>query len=155
MQNNKYTLPVVEQETGSRKISKKKIALYILLVIVLTAAAVQFLNASKYDALVQVKDTDTVGVNPTGDRLDFGDLPRNRDAIRIVNLANQSPYKVSSLVVVWKYGDIADLMKLNKNNFVLEPGESERLEFTVHVPSSADYKYYRGKVVIFQIPKLW
>jgi hypothetical protein len=130
-----------------------RIVLWVIVVLVLVFIAVQYLNASHYDALVQVIKEDRIGVNPTGAKLDFGDLPHNKDAIRTVDL--QSSGHVSSYVIVWTRGDISDFMKVSQNFFTLKPGTKQNLEFTVHVPNSADYRYYRGKVVIFRIPKFW
>ena len=130
-----------------------KIVRWSVAVIILVFLIVQYLNASHYDALVQVIKEDRIGVNPTGEKLDFGDLPRDKDAIRKVDL--QSTGRISSFVIIWKRGDISDLMKVSKNFFTLKAGTTESLEFSVHIPNSADYKYYRGKVVIFRIPKFW
>ena len=143
------------QEAG---VSKKKwgvwrIAVWVVVAVVALFLIVQYLNAARYEALVQVIDRDTIGVNPTGAKLDFGDLPRDKDAVRRVNL--ESTGRVSSFVIVWKRGAISEFMKVSKNFFTLKPGTKEELEFTVHVPNSADYKYYKGKVVIFRIPKFW
>ncbi len=134
---------------------KKRVAAWIILVLAFIFLAVQYVNAEKYDALVQVVDSDKIGVNPTGERLDFGDLPKDKTAVRTVSLVNQSPYKVSSYIMVWKFGEIGDLMKVDKNYFTLKSGQGEKLEFTVRTPNSAEYRYYRGKVIVFQIPKPW
>lgn len=140
---------------GIKRMSKRKLIFRGLLIFIAIVIAVQFFNAARYDAVVQVIEDDRLGVNPTGERLDFGDLPRDKDAVRIVTLANNSPYKVSSFVMVWKYGEIQDFMDISRNNFALAPGETEKLEFRVHIPNSAEFKNYRGKVIIFQIPKIW
>ncbi len=139
----------------TKKVSKFKIALYIILSLIGIIIAVQFLNAAKYPALVQVIDQNRIGVNPSGNSLDFGDLPRDKDAIRDVDLQNNSPYKIPTYVLVWKLGAIADFIKVDQNNFTVEPGHTAKLEFSIHIPNTAEYKYYSGKVFIFQIPKIW
>jgi K+-transporting ATPase A subunit len=141
------------QVSQTRKKSWGKIILWIILVLVLMLAVVQYMNAAKYEALVQVISENKIGVNPTDKRLDFGDLPRDKSATRTVTL--KSGGKTDSFVVVWTLGGINDLMKVNKNNFTLKAGTTEKLEFSVYVPNSAENKYYRGRVVIFQIPKFW
>jgi len=134
-----------------RKIWRK--ILWIVIVLILILVVVQYVNAAKYDTMVQVINEDRIGVNPTGDSLDFGDLPHDKSAVRTVNLASSG--NTSSYIIVWKYGSAADLIKVSKNFFTLEPKKTEKLEFSVYVPNSAEYKYYKGKVVIFQIPKIW
>lgn len=132
-----------------------KIAGYMLLALVVFLLAVQYFNAARYDVLVQVVGDDKIGVNPTGERLDFGDLPHDKNAVRLVTLKNDSPYNVPSYIVVWNRGEISEFMDVSRNNFVLETGQEEKLEFTIHIPNSAELRYYYGKVVIFQIPKIW
>ena len=130
-----------------------KIIVWVIVIVIVIVGAVQYLNAAKYQALVQVIKEDKIGVNPTGDALDFGDLPHDKDAIRTVTL--ESKGNTASFIMVWKFGDISDLVKVDKNYFTLSPHSTQKLEFTVHVPNSAEVRYYSGKVVIFQIPKIW
>ena len=130
-----------------------KIIAWVIVFLMVFIAVVQYLNASKYEALVQVIKEDKIGVNPTGERLDFGDLPRDKSATRNVTLSSKG--NTGTYIMVWKFGDISDLLKVNKNYFTLKPGTTEKLEFSVYVPNSAEYRYYKGKVIIFQIPKVW
>ena len=136
-----------------KKKSKAKIIGWAILVLILAVAAVQYLNAAKYEALVQVIQDDKIGVNPTGERLDFGDLPRNKSAVR--NVILQSSGNTGAYVIVWKQGDIGDFMKISRNYFTLKPHTTEKVEISVTIPNSAEFRYYKGKVVIFQIPKVW
>ncbi|MDP3735001.1 MAG: hypothetical protein Q8R39_01070 [bacterium] len=153
IQNN----PVIEETTalrsGRRGLKLGKIVLAVAVVIVLMLVVIQYLNAAKYAALVQVTEEDTIGVNPTGDALDFGDLPHNKSAVRTVTL--ESAGDTPSYIIVWKFGDVSDLIKVDKNYFTLAPHTTEKVEFSLYVPNSAAYRYYRGRVIIFQIPKLW
>jgi len=130
-----------------------KIVLWVVVFLIVFFGVIQYINASKYEALVQVIKEDKIGVNPTGERLDFGDLPRDKSASRNVTLSSKG--KTGTYVMVWKFGGISDLLKVNKNYFTLKPGTTEKLEFSVYIPNSAEYKYYKGKVLIFQIPKIW
>lgn len=143
--------PLDEQPKAKWRIGR--IIVWAIIVIAVVFIVVQYLNASRYDALVQVINEDRLGVNPTGEKLDFGDLPHDKDAVRRVDL--QSSGNISSFVIVWKRGEIGDFMKISKNFFTLKPGTKEDLEFSVHIPNSAEYRYYKGKVVIFRIPKFW
>ena len=130
-----------------------KIIIWLIVVVIGIFLAIQYINAAKYPALVQVIKEDRIGVNPTGDALDFGDLPRNRSAVRTVEL--KSDGNTASYIIIWKFGDISDLVKLDKNYFTLSGHTTEKVEFRIFVPNSAEYRYYRGKVIIFQIPKIW
>jgi hypothetical protein len=130
-----------------------KIIAWVIFIVIVIVALVQFLNAAKYSALVQVIKEDRIGVNPTGKALDFGDLPRNKSAIRTVNLVSNG--NTASFIMVWKFGGISDLLSVDKNYFTLKAHTTEKLQFTANIPNSASYQYYRGEVLIFQIPKIW
>ena len=135
------------------KRSKTKMVVWVIAVIILIVALVQYFNAAKYSAMVNVIAEDRIGVNPTGNALDFGDLPRDKSAIRTVSLVSQG--NTATYVMIWKFGSISDLITINKNNFTLPAHSSEKLEFTAAIPHSANYQIYSGKVIIFQIPKVW
>jgi len=149
---NASTRVMAEPEVKPRHRRGRRVIL-VLILLVLVVIAVQIINAAKYSALVQVIKEDRIGVNPTGERLDFGDLPHNKDAVRTVSLSSGGD--TASYIIIWKFGDISDFIKISKNYFTLAPHTMEQLEFTAHIPNSADYKYYKGTVVIFQIPKIW
>jgi len=134
--------------------SKIKKIIYIVVGILLLVLVVQIVVADKYKAQVQViEEKGAVGVNPLAEKLDFGDLSRETSAIRYVSLENNG--KFSIYVMVLKFGGIADLIKLSRNNFTLEPGQKERLEFQIIIPVSAENKYYSGWVWIFKLPKVF
>ena len=130
-----------------------KIIIWVVVVVVGILLAIQYINAAKYQALVQVIKEDRIGVNPTGDALDFGDLPRNKSAVRTVTL--KSDGDTAGYIIIWKFGDISDLLKVDRNYFTLAPHTTEKLEFSLYVPNSAEFRYYKGRTIIFQIPKLW
>src|SRR3989344_4725105 len=99
----------MEQEITNVESKPKKSwlrwVLYGILGLVLMFIAVQFFNAAKYEALVQVIEEDKIGVSRAGEGLDFGYLPRDKSAVRAVTLeskGNAAPY-----VVVWKFGAIS------------------------------------------------
>ena len=131
----------------------KKIIIGILIIIVLFVV-VQIVNAAKYKMVVNVVEGENVmGVNPLADKLDFGDLSRNNGMTRYVTMKSEGG--VETYVMVWKFGGIADLVKLNKNNFVLKSGEEVKLAFEIQIPPSAEVKKYSGWTVIFRIPKFF
>lgn len=158
LQNFDQAMPEAVKPSGSpsvppRRPPLKKVILWGAVALVLLVTSVQLIYAEKYDALVQVIGENRVGVNPTGDRLDFGDLPRGKGATRAVTLSSGGTQ--SSYIAVWTFGDISELMKVNRNYFTLTGGKSQKLEFTVYIPASAELRYYRGKVWILKVPKLW
>jgi len=144
--NNKLEVTRVRHHRGRR-------VGWVILLLIAVVLVVQYVNAAKYKALVQVIAEDRIGVNPTGEALDFGDLPRNKSAVRTVNLVSGG--NTDSYIIVWKLGSISDLIKVDRNYFTLKAHTTEKLEFTASIPNSANYQYYKGQVTIFQIPKIW
>lgn len=123
-------------------------------VVVLLFAVIQIVNAAKYKMVVNVVEGENVmGVNPLADKLDFGDLSRNNGMTRYVTM--KSSGGVSTYVLVWKMGDISDLVKVDKSAFVLKSGEEVKLAFEIQIPPSAQIQKYSGWVMIFRIPKIW
>ena len=134
--------------------SKIKLTLIIIGAIIVLLIVVQCVNAAKYRMVVNVVEGENVmGVNPLADKLDFGDLSRNNGMTRYVTMKSEGG--VETYVMVWKFGGIADLVKLNKNNFVLKSGEEVKLAFEIQIPPSAEVKKYSGWTVIFRIPKFF
>jgi hypothetical protein len=131
----------------------KKIIL-IILIIILVYAIVQVVNAAKYKMIVNVKEGENImGINPLTESLDFGDLSRNNGMTRYVKLNNNGGGSV--FFAVFKFGEISDLVKIDKNFFVLKPGEEVKLAYEIQIPPSAQIKKYSGWTIIFRLPKLW
>lgn len=143
----------IQELKPRKKMSVAKKIVWGIVIVIALVALVQYFNAAKYQALVQVIKEDRIGVNPTGKALDFGDLPHNKSAIRTVNLVSNG--NTASYIIIWKFGGISDLIKVDKNYFTLKAHTTEQLQFTAYIPNSASYQYYKGTVVIFQIPKIW
>ena len=130
----------------------KKI-IYIILAVIVFVVAVQVLVADRYKAVVQViEDENKIGVNPTADKLDFGDLSKNTGATRYVSIENNGKYKI--YIITWKFGNISELIKVSRNYFTLNSGEKERLAFEMYMPVSADKDKYSGWVWVFKLPRL-
>lgn len=142
-------------KTEIKQMPKRKLVLRIILMLIAVFVLVQIFNADKYEAVVRVVEGEKIGVNPTDLRLDFGDLPKDKSAVRTVNLQNHSPYRVKSYIIVWKFGELAELMDISQNFFTIKPKEEVKLEFTAHMPNSSEFREYKGKVWVFQIPKPW
>ncbi len=134
--------------------SKIKIVILVIIAIIVVFAIVQVVNAAKYKMLVNVKEGENIiGVNPTAEALDFGDLSRNNGMTRYVEL--KSGGGTSVYVAAFNIGGISDLVKLDRNFFVLKPGETVKLAYEIQIPPSAEVKKYSGYTVIFRLPKLW
>lgn len=131
----------------------KKI-LIVIGVIILLFVIVQVVNAAKYKMVVNVVEGENVmGVNPLADKLDFGDLSRNNGMTRYVTMQNGG--KIPIYVMVWKFGNISDLVKLSKNNFTLSPGEEVKLAYEISIPPSAEIRKYSGWTIVFRLPKVF
>jgi len=134
--------------------SKIKKILLIIVGIIALIIVVQVVNAAKYKMVINVVEGENImGINPLADKLDFGDLSRNNGMTRYVTLKSEG--KTATYIVVWKFGGIADLVKLNKNYFTLEPGEEVKLAFEINIPPSAEIQKYSGWTIIFRLPKIF
>ena len=139
------------EKTGEPlKIREKIFALLLLFVFLFVFYVV--LDANKYSAQVRViAGEGRVGVNPTTESLDFGDLSRGATVVRRVNVQNGT--FISVFVVVIKTGSIADLIDIDNNYFTLKQGEETKIEFTNFIPASAEVeRVYDGRVYLFKIP---
>ena len=133
--------------------SKIKKILLIIIGIIALIIVVQVVNAAKYKMVINVVEGENImGINPLADKLDFGDLSRNNGMTRYVTL--KSGGGISTYVVVWKFGEISDLVKVNKNYFTLKPGEEVKLSFEINIPPSAEIQKYSGWTIIFRLPKI-
>ncbi len=132
--------PPLEKEG---KIALWKKIVWVVVALIVVVAAVQVVNAAKYKMVVNVKDGQNImGVNPLADKLDFGDLSRNNGMTRYVSL--KSSGSIKTYISVLKFGGISDLVKLDRNNFMLKPGEEAKLAFTIQIPPfSADQAVFR------------
>lgn len=134
--------------------SKIKITLLVIVAIFVLLVVVQIVNAAKYKMVVNVVEGENImGINPLADKLDFGDLSRNNGMTRYVTL--KSGGGVSTYIAVLKFGEISDLVKVDKNYFTLEPGEEVKLAFEINIPPSAEIKQYGGWTIIFRLPKFF
>lgn len=148
-----------EQTTEHTEIKKEGIKLTLLEKILAGFSLLIFLfvfyvtlDANKYEAQVRVVEGEgRVGVNPTSERLDFGDLSRGTAAVRTVTVKNDTI--IPFFVIVVRLGDISNLMKLDPNNFMLRQGKEEKIELTTYMPASAEIdRMYTGRVFVFKIP---
>ncbi|OGZ45273.1 MAG: hypothetical protein A3C84_03010 [Candidatus Ryanbacteria bacterium RIFCSPHIGHO2_02_FULL_48_12] len=140
-----------ERRTGEKLTKGEKIWSIVFFILFLFVFYVT-LDANKYQALVQVVEGEgRVGVNPTDEKLDFGDLSRGTAAVRTVTIKNDT--YVPFFVSVIKLGGISSLIKIDENNFMVRRGEEKKIEFATYMPASAEIgKKYTGRVYVFKIP---
>jgi hypothetical protein len=143
---------ILRRLSGGEQPSTADKVIAIILIVVFLFIFYVTLDANKYEAQVLVIEGEgRVGVNPTTERLDFGDLSRGSSAVRQVTLENGTAMPM--YVMIWEFGGIAELMDINKNYFRLAPKEKAELEFATYVPASAEVgKKYTGRVYLFKIP---
>jgi len=114
---------------------------------------IQIVNAAKYSMVINVVEGENImGINPLADRLDFGDLSRNNGMTRYVTFKSSGGTKV--YIAAFKFGEISELIKINKNFFTLNPGEEVRMAFEIKIPPSAEIRQYSGWVWIFRVPQI-
>lgn len=152
--NNKWRLTKWLERQAGRSLSLFDKSLLWVLALVLVFLAYVSLDANKYPALVRVIEGEgRVGVNPTDEALDFGDLSRGTAAVRRVTINNNTP--IPMFIVAFKTGSIRTLMKLDQNYFRLAPRTEEQINFTTYMPASAVVgDTYGGRVFLFKIPIL-
>ena len=140
-----------EKKTGAPVKTSQKVFIIVLLVVFLFVFYVM-LDANKYRAMVHViEGKGAVGVNPTTESLDFGDLSPGTSAVRRVSIENGT--FMPMYIAVVQIGRISDLIELNKNNFKLGAGESTKIDFTLYMPASGEIGGdYRGRVYLFKVP---
>ena len=152
-------VPGGEGKAGFRKwlslLSRTEKIVYAVALILFLVVFYITLDANKYAAQVHViEGQGRVGVNPTTEKLDFGDLSPGTQTVRRVDIQNQTP--VPMYVAIVRFGSITDLMKLDKNFFVLPGRAGTKLEFTVYMPASAQIDAtMTGRVFLFKIPGPW
>jgi len=110
------------------------------------------LDANKYRATVHViEGQGAVGVNPTDQALDFGDLSLGTTAVRKVTIENGTAMPM--YIAMFKIGKISELMKIDNNFFKLPPRDTAEIEYTVFMPASAVVdSTYNGRVYLFKVP---
>jgi amino acid transporter len=125
-----------------------------IIVLILIVIAIQVVIADKYRAQVLVIEGEKkVGVNPTTEMLDFGDLSGDTSATRLITMKAGG---MDTFVHIIKFGSIAELIKISENDFVMKKGDAKKLELAMYMPPSAPVgTKYSGNVWIFKIPKVW
>lgn len=143
-----------KEEKIKKRMSKWDKILIAIFAVILIFILYIVLDANKYSAMVHVVEGEgKVGINPTTEALDFGDLSRGTSAVRQVTIENGT--FVPMYIAVFKTGEIGGLMEIDDNFFTLRPREDVQIDFSVYMPASAEIDAtYKGRVFLFKIPWL-
>ena len=140
------------KEKAKKLVRQAKSWWLFLAILLVWIVVLQYIAAEKYQAVVKVVgESEEVSANVTTDGLDFGFLPRGNSSTRFVTIQNKGAHDV--YVKIYKWGGITEFIEINRNGFVLKAGESENLEFSLKIPSGSEEKEYKGKIIVFEIPK--
>lgn len=124
-----------------------------LAILLVWVGVMQYIVAEKYPVVVKVVgESEELSANAISDGLDFGTLPKGDFSVRFVTVENKGNRDV--YVKIYKWGGAGKFIEIDRNDFVLGAGGSENLEFRLEVPSGAQEKQYKGRVIIFEIPKI-
>ena len=106
-----------------------------------------------YDAqAIAKKKGEPIGMAPFTDRIDFGDIPQGQAVQKALILKNEGT--VPNQVLVFIFGGIADLVKVEPSSVSLEPGETVEVELRLNMPATATPESkYSGKVFVLRLPK--
>jgi len=130
-------------------IGRAAVLVGILFVILFVAVEIGSTQSFSVEVVV-VPEEDFVGLNPTTESLDFGDMSNGTAQARYLNLSNEGslPTRVSVIVT----GDVRDFVKVSDAFFTMDPGDSTRVEFTLVVPATVPEKKYTGRVLVLRTP---
>jgi hypothetical protein len=86
------------------------------------------------------------GFDLTPNQLTFGQVNENQIASRDIKITNDFNKKI--LVKIKSYGEISEFLTISENNFLLNPGESKNLSFSINPRGLSEYREYSGEVII-------
>jgi hypothetical protein len=132
---------------------KRNIVFIALGVVLLLAVTFLFQALTIYNTQVIAKEAGTsIGINPLGDRIDFGDIPQGETVSKTLIMENEGA--VPNNVTVFIIGNIGDLVEVNPSSLTLEPGETVEVKFRLTMPASAPpEKKFTGRVFVLRLPK--
>jgi len=86
------------------------------------------------------------GFDLTPGRLNFGKIIPGSSGSRNILVENELDKPIK--IVIKSSGDISGYMIVSKNNFILQPNESENLVFSVFLKEDTKYGEYNGQIEI-------
>ena len=131
---------------------KRYIAFIALGIVLLLAVTFLFQALTIYDTQVIAKEKGSpIGINPLTDRIDFGDIPQGSTIGKTLTLENRGA--VPNQIIIFVFGGIGDLVKVEPGSLTLESGETAEVHFRLTMPSSVTpERKYTGKVFILRLP---
>lgn len=120
------------------------IALPVVLAILFAAAFAWWyvLSIERVEMVVNVTGESLIGFNAATDKLYFGSTVPGGGGQRFAVLSSEVPARV----VLQIEGPIAAWISLSRDEIWLEPGNRERVTFTLTVPESAKEGEYKGNL---------
>jgi len=142
------------KDKRKRLLKRTKPLLLVLAFVLVWVLVIQYIAADKYQARVKVVAEGTSASNEiSAAGLDFGTMPKGNTSTRFVTIENGSGHDIYVRVI--KLGDIGKFIQLNRSSFVLKSKESENLEFSLSIPKNVEDKGYSGRILVFEIPKIF
>jgi|SRR3989344_970992 len=127
------------------------VELFILFLIIIISVFIYFFIS--YFSIINEKEIevnaildDNIGFDLSTDKLSFGKVIVENGASRSILLQNYYPYKVK--IIIDSSGEISDYLFVSENEFILIPGETKKIIFTVFFPEGSELKMYGGKINI-------
>lgn len=151
-------MPWIEKQAGRPLKTSDKVIGVILIICFLFVFYV-VLDANKYGMQVLIIEGEgKVGVNPTSESLDFGDMSKGTTAVRVVTIKNGTFMPMQ--VMVWKMGSLSELVDISDkatgqegNYFKLQPDTEMKVDFAASMPASVvPGQKFTGRVFIFKVP---
>jgi len=135
---------------------KKRYIAFIALGVLLLAVTFLFQATTIYSVQAIAKEAGSaIGINPLGDRIDFGDIPQGAAVTKTLILENQGT--IPNRIVIFIIGGIGDLVKVEPGSLTVEPGETKEVDFELTMPASATpERKYSGRAFVLRLPtRLW
>lgn len=154
-EDRKYSFRNKSRDIAAALRKNAKLTGLILLSLIVWFFAIQFIAAEKYTAVVKVGQQNMLidaNAASAGNLLDYGSLPKGNSATKFITVKNDGGRDV--YVKMIGTGDIGKILKIDRNNFIVQKGQKEKVEFTVEVPSDTSKTEYKGGIFIFKLPKL-
>ena len=143
------------KENMKRNIKLAVIFLIIVLIILLSIELYSIMSIVKIETVKMNFSVSSkphvVGMNPTGELLHFGTVPRGGRGNRNITLEHVYSYPLK--VQFKTTGNISSFVAVSDNGFILRPDESRDIRVSVHPPMDAKASRYVGELsIIFRKP---
>ncbi len=98
------------------------------------------------EAGITLKVGESVKKGPEN-RLDLGTMPPGSRAERILSLSHKHSKPLTVHISV--YGELSDWTEIEKNDILVEPGESAESRMVFEMPADAEEGTYDGKIKMY------